>query len=81
MKKFLKLLWDAFQSMLMKCISFKNIIFAVATYVGVKVAFKLEASFMDWSIYQMVLLVLFYSSNQLQKWILSRKFPKGNDGD
>ena len=82
MEKFLNLIWTAFQSLIMKLISFKNIIFIGATYIGAKVLYKMVSIatnktdvvslFQTWVMYELTLLVLFYSTNQIQKLILSR---------
>ena len=82
MEKLLNLLWTALQSLAMKLISFKNIIFIAATYIGAKVLYKMVSMapdktdvvglFQTWVAYELTLLVLFYATNQIQKLILAR---------
>lgn len=89
MKPFLNLIWSAFQALVMKCISFKHVVFAVATYIGIKVLFKVIAIAPDntdvvslfkiWVLYEGGLLVLFYASNQIQKWIFTKALPKESE--
>lgn len=71
-KSFWQRLMDIFLALLTKLISFKNVLAAASTVVGVYVAFKLGASFMDWAKYQGFVLVLLYTSNQFQKWLFMR---------
>lgn len=82
MKELWEIIIEAIKTLITKLLSFKNLVFGVATYVGVKVLYRLVVIspertdvvhlFIVWAIYQSVLLVLFYASNQLQKWIFSR---------
>lgn len=74
-KSFWQILMDIILALLTKLISFKNVLAAASTVVGVYVAFKLGATFMDWAKYQGFILILFYTSNQFQKWIFSKWPP------
>ena len=71
--------------LLRKIISFKNLIFAAATIIGIKVLMEMITVsttgsdivhlFKIWAVYQMLLLILFYTTNQVQKWIFTRTLP------
>jgi predicted MFS family arabinose efflux permease len=60
---------DCLKSLLIKAISFKNIGFAVGTVLGVKMGAELGATFTQWAGYMLILLVLFFTANQFQKWL------------
>lgn len=60
---------DCLKTLLIKLISFKNLGFAVGTVLGVTQGIKLGATFTQWAGYMLILLVLFFTANQFQKWL------------
>lgn len=61
----------ALKSLVIKCVSFKNIGFAVGTVLGVVLAREIPGTtFTQWGSYMLILIAVFFTTNQLQKWIL-----------
>lgn len=64
----------ALKKLVLKLVSFKNLIAILAIILGVVVISlpHINATFKDWGDYMFKVLVLFFASNQVQKWIFAR---------
>lgn len=73
-KPFRQVLVTALKKLVLKLVSFKNLIAILAIILGVVVISlpHINATFKDWGDYMFRVLVLFFASNQVQKWIFAR---------
>jgi hypothetical protein len=76
MKKPIELIWKFLENAITKLGSMKNVVFLFATIYGGKMAVSLKAEYKHWAMFELGLLILFYASNEVQKWILSRGIGK-----
>ena len=68
---FWETLVECLKTLLIKCVSFKNIGFVVGTVLGVIMALKIEGTtFMQWGVFQLILIALFFTANEFQKWLI-----------
>lgn len=69
----------ALKSLVIKCVSFKNIGFAVGTVTGVILAREIPGTtFTQWSIHMLTLIALFFTTNQVQKYLLGLLLRRGH---
>lgn len=68
-KSFWQVVVDCLKNLLIKAISFKNIGFGIGCWLGVKMAIMRAASFTEWAAFMLILLVVFFTANQFQKWL------------
>lgn len=73
-RSFGSVLLTALKRLLLKIISFKNVVAIVSIVLGMVVASKTNVSttFRDWDAFMFKVLVLFFASNQVQKWIFAK---------
>jgi hypothetical protein len=69
MKQFFRELAAIVMALLKKLVSVKVCAFAVGTTLGAVMAGPLGATFIQWAGYQLILLVIFFTANQYQKWL------------
>lgn len=82
-KTFAHLLASALKILILKLVSFKNFIALLSLILGVVVVSMphIHATFKDWGDFTFKVLVLFFASNQVQKWIFARFGIKDNRPD
>jgi phage-related holin len=73
-KPFRSVMGTALKRLILKLISFKNFmgLLAIAMSMVVVAMPHIQATFKDWGDFVFKVLVLFYASNQVQKWIFAR---------
>jgi hypothetical protein len=68
------------KSLMVKMISFKNIGFGVAMWLGCTMSPKLHASFEAWALYTLILVALFFTANEFQRWLIGMLLNKKGVG-
>ena len=74
-RSFIEVLLTALKKLVIKMVSLKNIIGIGSIVLGVVVISMghINSTFKEWGDYTIKVLVIFYASNQIQKWIFAKK--------
>jgi hypothetical protein len=79
MKQFMSELAALVMALLRKLVSVKVCAFAVGTALGAVMAKPLGATFVQWAGFQLILLVIFFTANQYQKWLFGMILSRGGN--
>jgi len=77
MKRFFSELAAIVMALLRKLVSVKVCAFAVGTTLGAVMAGPLGATFVQWAGFQLILLIIFFTANQYQKWLFGMILDRG----